>query len=285
MNPISRSGKLQDYIHRPGDGNPDDFKKRGNSSRQLWGSRAFISNFIADNNLGAPKTRTLVETPTFDEPTPINVQLRFAAATPGPNPQPILPFLYTQPGAMTRVITSVRRGIDEQASPTMDTYNTAPGDVLPFDIVTAKQLGIDCTASSFAPGGNFDDTRGFVEMIATPVCVVGPKNNSYPYDVAANPSFKTTAATPFALLTPNPQRIQFFVVNTSTDADLLLQFGVGPNGNLPTWAPNPNGTLVLPRGGFAVYESPTPMCFKGTVWGIWSNVGNGGAMLYEGNVY
>ena len=105
------------------------------------------------------------------------------------------------------------------------TYNTAPGDVLPFDIVTAKQLGIDCTASSFAPGGNFDDTRGFVEMIATPVCVVGPKNNSYPYDVAANPSFKTTAATPFALLTPNPQRIQFFVVNTSTDADLLLQFG------------------------------------------------------------
>lgn len=284
--PIDRRGRLQDFIARPGDP-PVTIPGRADSKQQKWGGRFLISDQTALNNIGVPRAVTVLATGDLQLPTPINVQLRFAANNPINN-QPILPFTYDAHGGISRVTAELRRGTDPSASPTIDTFNMFVNDVLPIDTVTARELGMRVFVDGFGSG-----STTWVEAIASPVTDVGPKNHVYPWNEPGNPRFVALNVAATTLLEPNSDRIQFFIVNTSPDADLLIQFGRGPNLALPQWLPNPLGTFILPRGGFSVYESPAPFSFKGVtadgvrgaIYGIWSNAGTGGAMIHEGTVY
>ena len=289
--PISERGTLQDFIPRPGDP-PPSIPGRPDSKRQKWGGRVLLSDDAALQPFGIMPRATLISTGDLKVPTPINIQLRFANNTGPTNRQPVLPFRYPVQGGTQACRVVIRRGTDPTASPTEDSYIMLPNDVLPIDTVTARELGVDVELN--VPGAGAGSTM-WVEAIATPIEDVGPTNKVYPYQVTQNPTFIATNAAAVALLPANSDRVQFFITNTSTDADLLLQFGLGPNLLLPAWLPNPRGTLILPRGTFAVYESFSPFTFKGvpavaaplrgTIYGIWSNAGNGGAMIHEGTAF
>lgn len=281
---IGRDGQLTDYIPRPGDPRPT-VGRRPDSRSQKWGGRFLISNVPATNALGIPSQVTVIQTGDLTLPTPVNIQLRFAAN--GANRQPILPFLYPLPGVAPSVTVTIRRGVDPSSSPTIDTYTLLTNDVLPIDMVTARDLGVEVSAQAPA------DVTVWVEAIAAPVHDIGPVNKVQPWFFSQNPTFIATNPAPVSLLAPNSDRVQFFICNTSTNADLLVQLGRGPNLALPQWLPFPLGSFILPRNRFAVYESPAPVCFKGTpgdgvrgsVYGIWSNAGDGGAMIHEGTAF
>jgi hypothetical protein len=94
---------------------------------------------------------------------------------------------------------------------------------------------------------------------------------------AAFPPFITASAVTVPILAANAGRTQFIVQNTSTNADLLLSFG-----GVAVWGPPIVGSIVLPRGSFAVYESPIGG-FTGDVSGVWNDpVPNGGAIVTQG---
>jgi len=284
---VSARGKLQDFIPRFGDPDPS-MGKRNDSAAQKWGGRFLISNFKALTDRGVRKNVTVITTGDLGMTAPINVQLRWAR-NDGANPNakagnPVPPFLYPLHGSATKVKVRVRRGIDPTSSVTVDEYELGVNDVLPIDNITARWLGVEVEAIGANPPVP-DDTTTWVEAIATPVTNVGPKNEIHPWDVAQNPIFRATSAAATTLLAANSDRVQFFIVNTSTNADLLVQLGLGPNGNNPVFGASPKGTFVLPRNNFFTYESPCPCGFKGTVFGIWSNAGDGGAIVHEGTVY
>ncbi len=285
---VDARGELRDFIPRPGDPVPT-VGRRNDSARQKWGGRYLISNLI--DNVGA--RATVISTGNLILPTSLNVQLRWSRnVTLSGTRQPELPFTYPVHGGVVVATVHVRRSVDPTSPPTQDTYSLGPNDVFPIDMITARELGVDVELPNVGSG-----STTWVEAICTPVHDVGPTNKVYPYNVAQNPRFVATTIMPTALLTPNSDRVQFFITNTSTNADLLLQFGAGPNLALPTWAPNPLGTLILPRNQFACYESMSPFTFKGRpnpdasppirgqVYGVWSNAGDGGAMIYEGTAF
>jgi hypothetical protein len=251
----------------------------GSQRDQKWGGRYLISDDAALNNTGTPRRVTILNTGDLGIPTPINVQLRFALNIAA-NRQPALPFVYPCHGGISLVRVTVRRGVDETSGMTTDIYNLSVNDVLPIDIITARLLQVEVEVTGFGSG-----STTWVEAIATPVSEIGPINQVHPWSVPRNPAFIATTAAETTLLAANSDRGQFFIVNTSTDADLMVQLGKGPNGLGPTWGPPPRGTYVLPRNMFAVYESPTPAGYKGTVFGIWSGAGTGGALIHEGTVF
>lgn len=257
---------------------------RATTDRQKWGGRYAISNWAADNNAGINRQVTCVQTGDLGEPVPLNLQIRFAGLA-SPVGQlgvsPVLPFQYPAVGSLSRVRVTIRRGSDPSASPTVDTYDVPTGFVLPIDIVTARSLGVEVEAVGFTA----DDTRGFIEAIVAPVTTVGPRNTAYPWSAPEDASFIATSAVATSLLGANSDRQQFTICNTSTDADLMLQLGLGPSGDLPRWLPTPRGSFVLPRNQFAVYESPAGNCCKATIFGIWSNAGNGGALIHAGRTW
>jgi hypothetical protein len=244
-----------------------------------WGDRRLISDDAAQNNRGTNRRVVLVDTKDLGMPEAINIQIRFAANNAANN-QPVEPFTYPAPGAVSLVRITIRRGIDDQAGLTEDVFNLTVNDVLPIDIVTCRWLTVTAEVTGFGSG-----TTVWVEAIATPVHHIGPKNEAHPWDVSGNPDFKAASAAAITLLGANSDRVQFFVVNTSTDADLLIQLGKGPNGLSPVFGATPKGTFILPRNMFAVYESPCPCGFKGAVFGIWSGAGTGGAIIHEGTAF
>jgi len=279
---ITTRGTLQDYIPRPGDPSPT-VGHRNDSKRQKWGGRYLISNFRNLRDAGVRNSVTVVSTGNLPLPMPIDVQLRFAAN--GTNNQPVLPFTYNMTGSATKLLVRVRRGTDPTASPTLDEYPMFPGNVFPIDVITSRNLGVDVIAQGLA----VDDTTVWVEAIATPLQDIGPINKVYPWNVVTNQSFRATSAVGTVLLPYNSSRQQFYICNTSTDADLGIGFITGGQdaiapADLPTW-PTTNIAFVLPRNSFAVYESPCPCGFKGHVTGVWSNAGTGGALITEGAAF
>jgi hypothetical protein len=251
----------------------------GSQRDRKWGGRYLISDDAALNAIGTPRRVTIITTGDLGVPTPVNVQLRFAVNIAA-NRQPALPFLYPCHGGISLVRVTVRRGVDETSGMTTDVYNLSVNDVLPIDIITARLLSVEVEVTGFGSG-----TTTWVEAIATPVNNIGALNQVHPWAVAQNPTFVAATAAATTLLAANSDRVQFFIVNTSTDADLMIQLGLGPNGLTPLWLPTPRGTYVLPRNMFAVYESPTPAGFKGTVFGIWTAAPTGGALVHEGTAF
>jgi len=297
MSVFSKSGHLEDFRHRQGDersGSPGVAP----GAAQKWGARTLLSNFQSLNQPAVGtgernpkptvKRATFVRTQDLGVPMPLNLQVRFAVNDQGNvrRGNPILPFEYPLVGSATRIKVTIRRGIDPSSSPTIDDYFIGVNEVLPIDTITARELGVEIEAVGPAAIPNDpDSTTAWVEAICSPVQDIGPTNKIHPWAVADNPAFKATSATASALLAANTQRVQFFIQNTSTNADLLLQFGLGPNNDVPVFGATPKGSFILPRNIFAVYESPCPCGFKGTVFGIWSNAGDGGAIVHQGLVF
>jgi hypothetical protein len=123
------------------------------------------------------------------------------------------------------------------------------------------------------------DTAVWVETIAAVVSDVAVANRLVG-TTRANSFFQTAAVfgspAHVVLLFPSAGRAQFTIVNTSVNSDLLLKFG---NGNA-NWA-TLNGSIVLPRGQFATYESPVGG-FRGRVDATWSDPApDGGAIVTE----
>jgi len=296
---LSRTGRLKDFHRRPGDPRTAE---RGvlPSSAQKWGARTLLSNFrslnqpatgtgASENVKGVVKRATFIRTPDLGVPNPLNVQIRFAANDGGnvTRGNPVLPFQYPLVGSAQHIKVTVRRGIDPSSSPTIDDYFIGVNEVFPIDTITGRELGVEIEAVG-PPGdlGQVDTTTAWVEAICSPVRNIGPTNEIHPWAVAQNTSF--TAANPAAttLLAANSQRVQFFIVNHSTNSDLMIQLGKGPNNSDPRWLPTPLGTYVLPKNNFFVYESPCPCGFKGTVFGIWDQaIPDGGATVHEGVVF
>jgi len=263
-----------DFIRRPGD---PAHTEHLSSKPQKWGGRTLISNVQALLNTGlATRSTTIIGTGDLGRPRAINVQMRFAVN--GANNQPVLPFYEAQPLSVTTIDLTVRRGNDPSASPTVDKYTMNLRDVLPFDIVTARELGIEVAvtvAESIFP------VTVWVEAIATPCDFPSAVNQIFPWNVTQVMKFQAASAVATTILAENIDRVQFFLCNTSTNADLLVGFGVAP-----TWLPNPVGTIVLPRNSFAQYESPAPFGFKNKVFGIWNDPApNGGVIVTEGTCF
>jgi hypothetical protein len=240
---------------------------------------------INQNGRGTVDSATVIDVRDLDRTYPINVQLQFASVDAAGNPvlpfSPVWPFL----GGGEKLDIIVRRGTDPNAGVvendfTLQSFGTQAGDVWPFDVITARTLGIECR---FSNGGAGADAI-WVQAIATIVDDVATRDKviGWPTAISAGAGgFIAAVATPgnALLLRQHAQRAQFFIVNTSTNADLLLGFG-----QAPSWA-GPTGNLILPANTAATYESPVGG-FRGEVRGSWNNgAPNGGALVTEGLYY
>ncbi len=279
------TGQLKDFIPRPGDNLPNN---RGvGTVAQKWGGRQLFSNDPA--LLGVPQGQskqrdTLIKIADMGQTKLLNIQLRFApiigGVAPNRNETPRLPFTYDVTGGVNKFRVYIRRTVDRTAGPIEDVFDLFPEDTLPCDIVLARELEVTVEALPLGSPG-----QAWCEAAATCVDYPSPKNLVHPYDIVNTQRFEATTAVGVRLLPANKDRYHFTVCNTSTDADLLIGFASPQPDNglppVPVW-PSTNGAFVLPRNQFAVYESPAAGCFKGNVMGVWSNAGNGGALIMEG---
>jgi hypothetical protein len=266
-----------------------------------WGNRVLISNNPALLGSGSgtvtpvqgqPPARDaaiIVKTREFLAPRQIAIGVRYAQNDPVTN-EPILPFssVYPDFGAVPnrRVLQfALRQSVDDLAA--IITENIAAGpfpNEFPFDILSCRQLGITVTMPARDPVDT-SFTSIWVEVIASLVDELADRNRIVGWGRNINvgggtfPPFIAAAAigVPVPLLAANPGRTQFFIVNTSTNADLLVSFG-----DTASWGPPIVGSVVLPRGQFATYESPVGG-FSGGVTGMWNAAApDGGAIVTQG---
>jgi hypothetical protein len=247
-----------------------------------WGQRALITNDPA-LLLGRPgqpppgvMNSNMVDTDDLGVPRALNLQLRFALnqILQGTS-QPILPFSPRYPIGVP-ISVETRRSVDARASLITETsIIQTTSDVLPFDIITARKLGVTVRVGA-VPG-----TTVWVEAVATPVEDIATQNKILGWPVVNSQVFSGASnAVQQVFLIPNADRVQFVIVNTSTDGNLILSFGPA----LASWA-GPVGTIVLPKNMFASYESPVGG-FRGQVSGIWDGAApTGGALVTEGTFF
>lgn len=148
----------------------------------------------------------------------------------------------------------------------MDGTTGAAGSVLPFDIVTARSLGLDIQLNNAT-------SDLWVESIATEVEDISTQNKILGWN-AGTVRFMGQAAIFSQFLFAHPDRVQFVICNTSVNANLWIGFGVIP-------VVGAVGSLVLPKNTFATYESPVGG-WRGDVFGVWDAAGIGGALVTEG---
>jgi len=271
------TGELLDFTPLRGD-SPEahDVSKRG-GARRRWGNRVLLSTNPLIPASGAVRaTATLIDTGDLGQARAINLQMRFASVVAGFSGQAFLPFS-PRANAFAAGLTltvNVRRGTDPQAPPTVDSFAMPQqGLILPFDIVTARTFGVDVVLS----GGT---GAIWVEAVATVVEDIATANKVPGWAVSA-PAFFASVASPaqVVLLPAFAARAQFIIVNTSTNADMIVKFGNGA-----TWV-GPSGSVVLPKNMFASYESPVGG-YSGIVTGSWNNgAPDGGAIITEGTYF
>jgi hypothetical protein len=279
------TGQLEDFAEIPGDLPPEAFDQ---SNMQRWGARIRVST---DNvALGSPNAATVISTGDLGRSYPIDVQFRFALSDASTG-QPVLPWSPVWPflGGPENLLIKVRRVTDPTASFTEDdfvlqSFGTVAGATVPFDILLSRNLGIDV---QFSNGGAPAETI-WVEALATIVTVPSKLNTIQGWSQSAAAGlggFVAATATPgnSLLLRAMPQRVQFSIVNTSTNADLILGFNQAPQ-----WT-GPVGNIILPAyvagTHVSTYESPVGG-FTGEVRGSWNNAApNGGALVTEGSYF
>jgi hypothetical protein len=269
---IDSRGNLVDYIPRAGDPPPPG-SRRGGSKRQRWGGVRFLNKTEPNNRA------VLIDTGDLGRVHSIDVQLRFASNNGAVQSNPVLPWLARFTELSGTVIVTVVRSYDPDSAPIQETFiidgNQAHppfvGQTLPFDILTARQLTV--TVELFGatlpglPGIWAEANATVVDDIADVAKVVGAP-------LQRNKFYATSAALQQFLI-DQPSRSQFIIVNTSTNANLMIGFDVATS-----WA-GPVGSIVLPFiVPFASYESPAGG-FRGPVFGIWSIAGDGGALVTE----
>lgn len=250
--------------------------------RRRWGTRVLLSNIPALMNAQpfARSRATVVETQDLGHPRLIDVQMRFAlnASTQGNQPiQPFTPiFPLAPPLAALRIV--LRRGLTPTGSVSTDTKTlTTFPQAFPWDILLERNLGIDVELIAGTP------TSLWIEVIATPVQYPGYRDQvrGWTRNVTLT-NFIAAVASPanVILLPANETRVQFFIVNTSTNADMIVALGdpgIGP----ASWA-IPTGSIVLPRNQFASYESPIGGFAGGPITASWTAAPTGGALVTEG---
>jgi hypothetical protein len=292
---IGPAGELRDYIPKAGDLPPDAFV-RGLSTRQRWGRRVQLrsTTYTVNSNpqsLLSPRA-TLIATQPLARDYPINIQMRFAPAGIAPGNPVAMPnsasFSYINPvvlGATLRI--TLRRGIDPNAPVGVEEFDMPFGtanDMVPFDVITAKELGVDVELIG-------TDTSLWVEAWATIVHDVERLNLIPGYGFTQGPlggaGLQVTAVADPAfatLLVARKARTQFFIVNTSAANMAVLFNGTPPQPTSggPTFGPPARATFVLPGGSFAVYESPYGG-YNGVVTATWEGAApTGGALVTEG---
>lgn len=274
-------GQLRDYMPRPGDPQPPPGHVDQTSHRQRWGQRVWL-NTDPTVPTQKPFTRpsaTVVDTGDLGRSHLIDVQFRFALTnTTTGNAE--LPFVPTwSSGNSVGLKISVKRGLDPQATVAEDTYfiveNTT--NMVPFDIVAARSLTINVELT--LPGGNLGQV--WLDCIATIVDDVSTKDRVIGYPVGGVGVFVPAVASPgrATIAAASSKRVQFIVVNTSTNANLILSFD-----SAASWV-GPHGNIVLPANSFATYESPIGG-YSGIVTGSWDvAVPNGGALVSSGSYF
>lgn len=272
-----RTGRLYDFIPRPGDAAPPGGVT---SLRQRWGARELLSTFTRTADV-------FVDTGDLDHVRAIDLQMRFALN--GTGNVPVSPFTFSMPAlANTQLAVTVNRSVDPDAAPTGDVYLMpiggigSGGETLPVDVIVSRRLTVRV---DFIPSPGTTGTPVWVEMMATPVENIGTRNRvvGWPEVNAGVPAsgFVAAVASPanVQLLAARASRAQFIIVNTSTNADMIVRFGPGAS-----WV-GPTGTLVLPANTFSEYESPIGG-YRGAVTASWNNAApDGGALITEGNYF
>lgn len=283
--PVDAHGNLIDFIPIKGDP-PQSPQHISNSKRQRWGTRYLLTNdpaVVASSGGTARLAGTFIDTPVFDVPKPIDVQFRFAVN--GSGNLPVLPFGTGYPLAGNSLLVTVRRGVDGTSPTFAEVFEViAPvgvfaGSLLPFDVLNCRQLTIAAQLKN--PVSSSPSASVWVEAIATPLENIATRDRvvGWQSPLTSAPSQQFVAATHGSaiLLVANPTRTQFYLVNTSTDADLWVGFNRPSSG-----PPAPVGTIVLPKNMFASYESPIGG-FRGNVFGTWvGGAPNGGALCTDG---
>lgn len=260
---IRPDGTLNDFDElRPGDPPPPNLLDPIRQ-RQGWGSVRKL------NRTGSNNKATMISIDDLGRSYPINVQLRFAADDGRGNP--VLPWVNTYSDVSGNLDIMLRRGLSPDGSVTQNLFNIdgttgAPGSVLPFDIVTARSMGVDLQLNNAA-------ADVWVEALATEVEDISTQNKILGWN-SGRTLFFAQAAIFSQFLFAHPNRVQFIICNTSTTGDLYLGFGVIPViGGV--------GTMVLPKNTFATYESPVGG-WRGDVFGVWDVAGAGTALVTEG---
>lgn len=275
-------GDLQDYIGRTGDPSPATIRPGHPSRRQRWGNRVKLSN--NPNGVFGPAkgSATVIDTGDLGRTHLFLVQMRFAAiAADG---TPALPFFDEWPLSNTTLTINVRRGVDDLAPVAIDQFvmgQNGVGDTLPFDVLAARDIGVDLVLGN--PAGQ---TSLWVEAITTIVTTPPIEAEVIGWPLRFGGTQIAAVATPgnVRLMASHNARAQFIIVNTSTNADLILSLdkSVIPATGSATWGPPPVGSIILPKNVFATYESPVGG-WRGEVWGSWNNAApDNGAMVTEG---
>jgi hypothetical protein len=250
----------------------------------LWGQRVLLSNIPALIN-GPPFAKmraTVIELPDCGRPRAIDVQMRFALNSTAAANNPLLPFSATWPSSPPQAAlrVSLRRGLDPQASVSLESklIERFPQQ-FPWDILVQRNLGVDVDLVGGTP------TSVWIETVATPVNLPAFRDQIKGWNRAltgaGGTNFFAAVASPaqVTLLEKNEARVQFFIVNTSTNADMIIDLGLGTGG--ASWA-GPTGSIVLPRNNFNTYESPIGGYSGGPITATWTAAPNGGALVTEG---
>ena len=266
---------------------------REGGRRRRWGNRQLLSVMPDQNpHLGGLVTKTsatLVDTGDLGRAYPINVQVRFALVQAA-NGQPIMPFTDLNPfvgglaGPGVRMTMTIRRGVDPQAPTTQDLYDMPDvrtvQDAAPFDTIVARSLGLDVGLTMV---GGTDAQRKqanvWVEAVAVVNDQVGVRDTlpGYLDLIDLLTAFVPANAASVLLAKKHVARCQFFVCNTSKNADLYVLFD-----QLGLSADPTHATMVLPAGGANVYESPIGG-WAGDVKGVWVGAPlDGGALVTTG---
>jgi hypothetical protein len=277
------TGELTDFLRRPGD---PPIGQVSRSKRDKWGGRFLLTNdpalLNATPSIGR-RQATLIETPDLGMPRPIDIQIQFAldSINAGTTHAPLgffNPIFPIQNVGTSFLQFRQRRAFDPSAplQENNERITTFP-EQYPFDIVVARQLGIDVELAVGAPIMTvwIDSIAAIVDVPAVRNQIPGWGNNLTTNPAIPAENFVAASAVSIPLLAiDNPARATMIIVNTSTNADLALGFG-----RTPRWVPTPRGSIILPRNMFSSYEG----AWTGAVFGIWSDpVPNGGALVTEG---
>ena len=291
--PISADGRLLDFEPLPGDEPYSlETQHRGSSRRRRWGNRVLLAVEPQNNpNLGgqnATKSATLIDTGDLGRCVPINIQVRFALVNPTTG-APILPLrdINSPVGSLldppVKLTLNVRRGVDENSTITEDIY-TMPSlnqilDSAPFDTITTRSLGLDVAISQDgATPAQQRISNVWIEAVATIVDQVGVRDTLPGYVDLNESKFTAASSTRVVLAQQHVSRCQFFLVNTSKNADLYVLFGNSANPSTTLF------TIVLPKGGANVYESPLGG-WAGDLVGFWVGSPLDGGAMFSGGSY
>jgi hypothetical protein len=207
-----------------------------------------------------------VMTPMYPINIPIAYQIRFALSPAGP-------FTPVCPNGVDGVEITLIKSIDLKSGGANERFRILDGQSQPSCTIIARNLNI--TVRSIGGEGGANVT---MQVSACPVAwvdcqdVAGTPASSYASTVS---TFVPAAVGPVTLLAANAARAQWFVQNTSTNADMILKLGTGASFT------GPSGTIILPRSSLGIYESPLDG-YLGIITAAWTAAPNGGAIVTEG---